>query len=85
MTIEEQNKANQIVVKQLTFDVPVKQKSNGSWFGSVKDIERPFEAQHTVSKTKRQADGKKFKSVTVICTWTVSPIYNTIKTVWNEI
>ena len=84
MTIREQNQANRVIVKEERTVVIAKQRKNGSWYANCKNVNQPFHAIDTATKTKRQANGETFKTVTVICQWAVSASYHRVLTEWNQ-
>ena len=71
------------IIKQTKTEVPVKQRKNGNWFANLSKIETAV-FYNTASKTKRQANGKSFKSITVVSTWDSRPYWNKTQIIWNE-
>ena len=83
-----QNTASRAVVKTVTTVVPCLQRKNGDWFANIENVEQPYASGFKVKtqhKTKRQANGKIFKSVTITSIWTVNHLYCRIVADWNEI
>ncbi len=72
------------IIKQTKTEFPVKQRKNGSWFADLSKIENSV-FLNSASKTKRQANGKSFKSVTIISIWDSKPYANEVKIIWNEL
>ena len=83
-----QNEAAMKVVKTKETVVPCFQRKNGDWFANIESVEQPYasgEKVKTQHKTKRQAAGKTFKSVTITSIWTACPSRCKIVAEWNEI
>jgi hypothetical protein len=82
-----QNEAAMKVVKTKTTVVPCFQRKNGDWFANIESVEQPYASGINVKsqhKTKRQANGKTFKSVTITSVWTACPSRCKIVAEWNE-
>ena len=81
-----ENTAKRVVVKTVTTEVPCFQRKNGDWFANIENVEQPYASGpvKTQHKTKRQAKGKIFKSVTITSIWTAHHLYCKIVAEWNE-